>query len=699
LAGYGGSPDGRARLRRLLDLQVYRLVHWRRAAREINYRRFFDVDDLVALHMEDPEVFAQTHALVLDWHRRGWIDGFRIDHPDGLLDPAGYFDRLADTAFGGAERPPVYAEKILTHGERLRGEWRVAGTTGYDFLNQAEALFLSPEGFAAIEAEYHRVIRQRLEFAAVARQGKRLVLESGLSAGVRRLAQRLLKLAGPDRPLPGVTVTALARAIVDTIAALPVYRTYMDERSPRPGPEDRELLVRALDDARAHGRAASEALDLLAAALLGGEGPMGELALERFRLRFVQRFQQLSGPAAAKGVEDTAFYVYTPLLSRNEVGGGPEAPLARAVEEFHAANADRAARFPRAMLAATTHDTKRTADVRARLDILSEIPETWARRLDYWRRLNLPHKTVVNGRKVPEPNTVQHLCQAIVGLWPSTAPAPGELQTLQERLDGYLRKAVREAKARTSWTDPDETYEAAVSRDVAALLSPHESPRFLDDVEALVRDIARPGLWNAIARTILQLSAPGVPDIYQGDELWNLALVDPDNRRPVDFDARVRALEEVERGLEASPDDRRGFLAGLVERPESGLVKIHVIRAALEARRRFPAAFTSSAYHPLEAEGPVAGRLVAFGRGGGAEPGASLVTAVPRLVSAPAAGSGDHEPADWSDTILRLPRRWPREWSCVLSGERFVSDAGGALRAADLFRFLPGALLVSGAVI
>jgi (1->4)-alpha-D-glucan 1-alpha-D-glucosylmutase len=699
LVRYGGSDAGRARLRRLLDAQVYRLVHWRRAAREINYRRFFDVDDLVSLHMEDPEVFVQTHALVLEWQRRGWVDGFRIDHPDGLLDPAGYFARLADAAFGGAERPPVYAEKILASGERLRSEWRVAGTTGYDFLNEAESLFVSPEGFAEIERNYHRVIRQPLEFPALARHGKRLVLTSGLSVGVRRLAERLAKLAGPDRPRPGVGVGALGRAIVDTIAALRVYRTYIDERSPVPGPDDRALLVQALDEARARGRARSEALDLLAVALLGDEGPMRAPGLEGFRLRFVQRFQQLSGPAAAKGVEDTAFYAYTPLLSRNEVGGGPEAPLDRAAADFHAGNADRAERFPGTMLAVTTHDTKRTADVRARLDVLSEIPDTWARRLDHWRRLNLPHKTLVDGRRVPDPNTVQHLCQAIVGLWPLAPPGPGELDVLRERLDEYMRKAVREAKLRTTWTDPDEAYEKAVSRDVSALLSPQESPRFLDDMEQLVRDIVRPGLWNAVARTVLHLASPGVPDIYQGDELWNLALVDPDNRRPVDFDARARALDDVERGFAGAHDDRRRFLTGLADRPETGLVKLHVMRAALEARRRHPAAFRSRVYHPLAADGPAAGRLLAFGRGDGSGPGALLVAAVPRLVSARSPGGSEHDPADWTDTVLPLPAGWPREWTCVLTGERLATDASGRLRAAELFRSLPGALLLNGIAI
>ena len=351
---FGTGPHGPRRLARLLDAQVYRLVHWRRAAREINYRRFFDVNDLVALHMEDPEVFAQTHALVLDWRTRGWVDGFRIDHPDGLLDPRAYLERLASAAFPGMTCPPIFVEKILSHGEHLRTEWPVAGTTGYDFLNLAEALFIPAEGFSALEADYRRVIRQPLTFPDLVRQGKRLVLETALSAGVRRLAERLRRLgAGARKKLARPSVPALARAIAETIVALPVYRTYVDDRTPVPSGEDRRLLHDALREARARGRAPAPALDLLEEALLAQEGPMRAPEHEGARLRLVQRFQQLSGPAAAKGVEDTAFYTYAPLLSRNEVGGGSGRPARSSVGGV--SRGQRGARRPVAAIAARSH--------------------------------------------------------------------------------------------------------------------------------------------------------------------------------------------------------------------------------------------------------------------------------------------------------------------------------------------------------
>jgi (1->4)-alpha-D-glucan 1-alpha-D-glucosylmutase len=691
---FTSGGEGESRLRRLLDAQVYRLVHWRRAAREINYRRFFDVNDLVALHMEDPEVFTQTHALVLAWRRRGWVDGFRIDHPDGLLDPLGYFHRLAAAAFSEhPSSPPVYVEKILGHGESLRAEWPVAGTTGYDFLNQAEALFIDPGGYAAIEDEYRRIIRQPLEFPAIARQGKRLVLETGLSAGVRRLADRLLKLAGQAPSLPAVTRQELFRAIVETIVALPVYRTYVDGRAPVPGPEDLRLLEGAIADARTRGRSSAAALDVLQRALLARECPQDGPDLQRSRLRFVERFQQISGPATAKGIEDTAFYAYAPLLSRNEVGGGPEAPLARATADFHAANAHRATRWPGTLLAVTTHDTKRTADVRARLDVLSEIPGEWADRVQVWRKLNLPHKRTVRGRRLPDPATVNHIFQAMVGVWPLAPLGVGDLEALRERIDGYMVKAVREAKVRTTWTDPDESFEAALRADVEALLASDRSPRFLDDLERFVARIARAGLWNALGRTVLHLASPGVPDLYQGDELWSLALVDPDNRRPVNFERRRRMLEDVEQGTAGDSETRERYLTDLVANPGDGRLKLHVVRAALAARRDRPAAFRSRTYVPLEAAGRSAGRAIAFGRGEGSQ---RLVAVVPRFLAGHVLSGG--APTDlglWNGTGLPLPAGWPSRWTCVLSGRSLRAEPERGLRVAELFGILPVALLLA----
>jgi (1->4)-alpha-D-glucan 1-alpha-D-glucosylmutase len=692
-AAFTGAEGGR-RLRRLLEAQVYRLAHWRRAAREINYRRFFDVNDLVALHMEDPEVFDQTHALLLDWRRRGRVDGFRIDHPDGLLDPLGYFQRLAGAAFPESPASPsVYVEKILGFEEHLRADWPVAGTTGYDFLNQAEALFIEPAGDEALEADYRRAIRQPVDFPAMARQGKRLALETGLSAGVRRLADRLLKLAGPASHLPAVSRRDLQRAIVDTFVALPVYRTYVDARTPVPGSPDRELLEGALQDARTRGRSSSAALDLLEAALLARDGPMRGPELERFRIRFVERFQQISGPATAKGIEDTAFYAYTPLFSRNEVGGSPEAPLADAVARFHAGNQERAARWPGTLLTVTTHDTKRTADVRARLDVLSELPQEWAERLRVWRTLNLPLLQSVSGRRVPDPATVLHLLQAMVGIWPLAPLALGQLEALRDRIGEYMMKAVREAKLRTSWTDPDEAFEQALGEHISALFDPGRAPRFLDDLERFVGRIGRAGLWNALSRTVLHLACPGAPDLYQGDELWSFALVDPDNRRPVDFELRRQLMDEIEQKTAGDSGSRTRYLTQLAANPEDGRLKLYLIRAALAARRERPAVFGSRVYVPLEATGAGAERVIAFGRGEGTE---RMVAVVSRFLGGHVmSGGSPTDPVLWDSVALSLPTDWASRWRCALSGHPAGCDAEGKLRVRELFGILPVALLLS----
>jgi (1->4)-alpha-D-glucan 1-alpha-D-glucosylmutase len=693
---YAQDEGGSARLRRLLDAQVYRLVHWRRAAREINYRRFFDVTDLIALHMEDPEVFVQTHALPLEWQRRGWVDGFRIDHPDGLLDPLGYLERLARASSieQSTESTPIYVEKILSPGEQLRDSWPVSGTTGYDFLNQVEALFLDPEGAEAIEREYRRLTRRSLEFSAIAREGKRLVLESGLSAGVRRLADRLLKLAGPGRPLPAVRRQLLSLAIVETIVALQVYRTYIDERCPIPQGEDRRLLETALADARSRGRGPAEALDLLEAALLGDPGWSDLPEIGRFRLRFVQRFQQVSGPATAKGIEDTAFYSYAPLLSRNEVGGGPETPLWRAVEEFHRGNAHRAERWPGTMLAVTTHDTKRSADARARLDVLTELPEEWARRVELWRSMSYGYSPLVRGRRAPDANTWYHVFQAMLAVWPLYRLDVGDLEELRTRLAGYALKAAREAKVHTSWTEPDQAFEAALQAAVEAMLSPAQSPRFLDDLERLVRQVGRAGLWNSLARTVLQLTAPGVPDLYQGDELWNFSLVDPDNRRPVDFDRRMLLLEQVERGFDRDPEARRAFLTELVMQPEDGRLKLHTIQRLLGIRREWPNVFLRGSYLALSATGPAAESVVSFAREAGSR---RVVILVPRLIASRLTSESPTPGASlWDGTALALPPGWPPRWTCALSGEFIESSPAGGLPLADVFRILPAACLLAG---
>jgi (1->4)-alpha-D-glucan 1-alpha-D-glucosylmutase len=697
-ARFGGGAAGVASLGRLLDAQAYRLVYWRRAAREINYRRFFDVNDLVALHMEDPEVFAQTHALVLDWTLSGYVDGFRIDHPDGLLDPLGYVERLGAHAFGpsAGSRPPIFVEKILSPGERLRAEWPVAGSTGYDFLNQAETVFLDPDGVARVARDYRRLVRRHGSFETVALDAKRRVLETALSAGVRHLARRLHRLSGSGASPTAPSLRDLAVAIVDTVVCLPVYRTYVDERHPVPVGQDRALLEGALGGARSRGRATPAALDVLAAALLGADSAMRAPEFEGLRRRFVQRFQQVSGPATAKGIEDTAFYSWVPLLSRNEVGGDPAAPVATAGPDLHAANAHRADCWPGTMLSVTTHDTKRSADVRARLDVLTELAVEWEEHVYRWRRWNRPHRTTVRGHRLPDANTEWMLYQTLVGAWPTellpdggpAAVDPAALGAWRSRVSAYMLKAVREAKTHTSWTEPDEEFEAALAAFIGAVLDPDASPAFLQDVLAFVARIERPGYWNALGRTVLQLVSPGVPDVYQGDELWNFSLVDPDNRRPVDFARRQVALADVEAVADGSGGGAR--LSDLIRDARDGRVKLLVMRQLLQARRERPELFLEGDYVPLEARGPLAELVVAFARSRENE----AVIAIVSRHTATHAGLVDGAPlvgAPWAGTSLRLP--WAGEWREALTGARIETDAEGAVELSGVLTSLPVAVL------
>ena len=693
-AEFGAGSEGRMRLRRFLDQQPYRLVYWRRAAREINYRRFFDINELVSLHMENPDVFRAHHALVLEWRARGWVDGFRIDHPDGLLDPAGYFERLADAFdWSPAGRYPIWAEKILNHREALPERWPIAGTTGYDFLNDVEAALLDPEGAAQLDRHYQRIIRRPLDFAASARLGKRLILETSLAVAVRSAAERLQRIARGAGRSDGADLAPLMRAVAETLIYLPVYRTYMDARNPVPEGADLEVLRRTLAETRERGRATPEALAIVADALLGTDPRMRAGPHEQLRVRFIERLQQLSGPAAAKGVEDTALYRYVPLLSRNEVGGDPGVPLDDPVGALHDANRRRAERWPATMLAVTTHDTKRTADVRARLDVLSEVPDEWESHLYRWRKLARGYKRRVGDRRFPDTNTTWMFFQTLAGIWPVDAVAGGEavlppaevLHELRGRLTAYMEKAVREAKTFTSWTEPDAEYEGAVRGYVEAVLDPARSEAILRDVGRFALCVTRPGLWNALARTAVQLTAPGVPDIYQGDELWNFSLVDPDNRRPVDWERRRALLEGLDRDCEPGE---------LVAAPEDGRIKLHLHRTLLGLRSARPELFLGGSYEATSSTGAGARHVIAFIRRHGAEASLTVAPRLPRRLTGDPlrAPTGDV----WTDTALIVPEDLEGvEWCSQLDGRR-LRAVDGRLLVADVLAQLPVAVLVAG---
>jgi (1->4)-alpha-D-glucan 1-alpha-D-glucosylmutase len=690
LEAFAKGEDGERRMRRLLQKQHYNLVAWRRAARDINYRRFFDISDLAALHAEDEPVFEATHALVLEWARAGEIDGLRIDHVDGLRMPRGYLERLR-ARLGTC---PVLVEKILSHGERLRREWPIHGTTGYEFLNDLDAILLHPEGYARIEEAYLALDtgRHGRSFREIARLSKLQLLRGSLAADVQRLGRLATPVLRRDPQVAGLASLRLVEPIRQLIASLAVYRTYVDHRGFTE--EDR----RRIDDAAADARPrvpAPELVDALRRALLYDPGREQTPLQRREHLRFVTRFQQTSGAAMAKGVEDTAFYRFVPLVSRNEVGGEPDRPLHDATERLHQANFERAQCWPLNMLATSTHDTKRSGDVRARLAVLTEIASAWVSQVLRWRRMNAKHAIRVGGRKAPDSVTEYMFYQAVVGVWPldSGGPNPDELRALSERIALYMEKATREAKLRTSWTNPDPHFEEANARFIESLLGSDsaDSVAWRREVTALVQRIARPGLWNALSRILVHLTAPGSPDIYQGDELWNFALVDPDNRRPVDHELRIGMLDAIERELLPDGYLPETLLREMVAAPEDGRIKLYLTASLMRTRRANAALFSGSGYEPVEAQGSHAPHIFAFARTGSDGPAIAVAPRLPLTLT-----GGTVPPTGrsvWGNTALTIPASWPGRWTCAVGGQT-VTSADGTIALAEVLDRLPVALLV-----
>jgi (1->4)-alpha-D-glucan 1-alpha-D-glucosylmutase len=638
-------------LDRLLERQNYRLAWWRSASRDLGYRRFFDVTTLVGLRTEDEHVFAATHALILPWLEGGVIDGVRIDHIDGLRDPEGYLRRLR----WAGPRGWIVAEKILEPGEELRRSWPIAGTTGYDFLHRAQAVLLDPAGEQPLDALYVRFTGETAAWHELALEGKAEVLDNVLGSELGRLTALLLDVLERHRRHRDHTRHDLAAALRELLVAFPIYRTYV-RPTETDGPTSGAGHVSTEDETaiKAAVTAATQARPDIPADLFEAIGDLlllrlgGELEAE-----FVLRFQQLSGAVMAKGIEDTALYRYLRLVALNEVGADAGG-WAMASEAFHATNAAAAERWPTAMLATSTHDTKRSEDVRARLLVLAEIPDEWAAAVDRWSELLARHRTA--DPDLPDRNTEYLLYQTFVGAWPIDG----------ERLARYLTKAVREAKRHTTWTAPNAAYESAVLGFAAAALA---DEAFTTEVEAFVRRLMRPARINSLAMTLLKLAAPGVPDLYQGTELWDLSLVDPDNRRPVDFELRERLLREVGG---CSPEE---LAASLDDPNDPGLAKLAVVRAGLGLRARRPTTFESGGYRPILAHGEHAEHVIAFGRGD------DVVAVVPRLgVRLDAAGGS-------SDTTLEVPAG---AWTDVISGERLE---GGPVEVGSLLRRFPLALL------
>src|SRR5216110_567472 len=553
--GEPGNPRSFDALDQLLNAQSYRLAFWRVAAEEINYRRFFDVNDLAAIRVELPRVFDAIHRLVLELVNEGAVTGLRIDHPDGLYLPREYFEKLQQRCAKalGVGLPKdgraiyMLAEKILTGSETLRKDWLVHGTTGYDFANQMAQLLVDSSADTAITKTFHRFIGHSIPFSHVLYAKKLLVMKLALANDVDVLGNMLDRLSEQDRRYRDFTLEALSRAVRETIACFPVYRTYVEADQPV-SDEDEQIVERAIAAAKRRNPAMEESIfDFLRDVLLFRSPQNFDAAGRAAYTHFILKFQQTTAPVMAKGLEDTMFYIYNRLPALNEVGGEPQ-QFGLGVEVFHERNVDRQRDWPATLLATSTHDTKRSEDVRARMVAISEIPELWRRSLQRWGTANHRWKRMVNDLEAPDANEEYLFYQTLLGTWPMQAngdPEPAPTADYIERIQAYMAKALKEAKINTSWIQPNEQWDAAMSDFVARVLDSSPKNKFVPTFLPVAEEIARLGAINSLSQAAIKLTVPGVPDIYQGSEIWNFSLVDPDNRRPVDYGLRRRLLFEL----------------------------------------------------------------------------------------------------------------------------------------------------------
>jgi (1->4)-alpha-D-glucan 1-alpha-D-glucosylmutase len=826
LNGASQDPQSFDELDKLLDAQVYRLSHWKAAADEINYRRFFDINELAAVCTEDPRVFQESHHLAFDLLVSGDAAGLRIDHIDGLYDPMEYlqrlqwtylrflgkiiYDRLRETAAHGqpdsatqgqggiasqaaggtgeqTHEPPdwsqvetafldialarldcapaaaepdssphlpgerqeanvllptanapegqgtiatsaepssfplalgvapsgcpgvrviplyVVVEKILGPEEPLPQPWLTEGTTGYDFMTAINGLFVDGAGLRELVKLYDRFTDRHVSFEETAYQSKLLILRTAMSNDLQLLAHRLNLISERHRRSRDFTLNTLRTALRDILTCFPVYRTYIREGEVTD--RDRQVIHRATAQAKRRNPAIdAAAFDFIRDVLLLESPPALNESGRRERAMFVGRFQQVTSPVMAKGIEDTAFYRYVPLVSLNEVGGHPARGIAT-VEDFHNQNLARRAQWPRSLIATTTHDTKRSEDLRARINVLSEVPHLWRKAVNRWARLNRRHRRDVNGLPAPSRNDEYLFYQSLLGIWPLLDPDAETLAHLTERMQAYMEKATHEAKLQTSWISPDAEYDVAVREFVAAAMSARGKNRFLAEFRRFQKQIVEWGLYTAISQTLLKLTSPGVPDIYQGQELWDFSLVDPDNRRPVDFALRRELLDQLQKyNLEDAPS-LLALARRLAENPRDPLVKLFVTWRVLQCRRQHAALFQAGDYVPLNAEGSRAMHVCAFAREftlpSEARPQMAIVIA-PRLIAkltplpensvSPPPPLG---PAVWEDTRVALGPLASSPLKDLFTG-RPCTLQNSHILLADALSDFPVALLTNG---
>jgi (1->4)-alpha-D-glucan 1-alpha-D-glucosylmutase len=707
--GTVGEPQSFDLLDRLIEAQPYRLAFWRVAGEEINYRRFFDIDKLAAIRVELPEVFQATHQLIFRFLAEGKATGLRVDHPDGLWDPAAYFRQLQqsyttqripplhDTLANSNRTPtppwPLYviAEKILSKGESLPEDWAVYGTTGYDFLNQVNGIFVAHANREAVDKIYRDFIGKETNFRNLINSTKKMTMLISLASEINSLSHQLDRISERNRHYRDFTLNSLTFAIREVVACLSVYRTYNDASTGTVAERDQKYIKAAVEEAkRRNPRTARALFDFIQETLLLSNLQHFHVEDRRQVIDFVMELQQLTGPVMAKAVEDTAFYVYNRLTSLNEVGGDPE-QFGLPLESFHRQNVNRQRDWPHSIIATSTHDTKRSEDVRARINVLSEIPTEWDTALTRWSRLNADKKSAVDAELAPDRNDEYLFYQTLVGAYPVESCTSEEFADFRERIGAYMEKAIKEAKVHTSWVNPNEAYDHAVIKFVKDVLVADPENSFLSDFKQFHRRVAYPGMLSSLSQTLLKIASPGVPDFYQGTELWDHSLVDPDNRRPVDFSKRIKLLEELK---QREKENRPAFIQDLLSRWVDGKIKLYVTYKGLSFRRSQRSLFEGGNYLPIDVSDGVREHVCAFVRQKGK---AWTLVAVPRLITQllkperPPLGE-----ETWGSSGLVLPEDAPECWLNIFTAEELKvipSEGRRLLRLASTFQSFPLALL------
>lgn len=676
LAEYNGSPgdpESFNLLDRLLSDQLFRLSFWKVAAEEINYRRFFNINELITLKAEEDEVFDAVHTLVLKLLRQGSVTGLRIDHIDGFYAPLHYLRKLRE-----AGATYIIAEKILGYDEELPASWPVDGTTGYDFLNHVNAVFCDSSNEARFTRAYTNFIRSKPSYKDLVYEKKKLITELDMRSDAANIA-RLLKITlSKDRYGSDITLSGLRRAITEVMASFPVYRTYIS--SGAVDEADSRCIRDAVEEALRRNPALVNEIRFMEKVLTLDYRDYFTEEEKREWLHFVMRFQQFTGPLMAKGFEDTLLYVYNRLLSLNEVGGDP-GRFGMAIQGFHTFNKKRSARSPFTLNATSTHDTKRGEDSRARINVLSEMPEEWERNLRKWYIINRSKKM---DPIAPDRNDEYFLYQTLIGAFPHD---PSDYASFVDRIKAYIIKAVREAKIHTAWLKPDTAYEEGFISFIDAILKDSEENRFLPEFIPFQRKAAWYGVFNSLSQALLKIASPGVPDFYQGTELWDLTLVDPDNRRPVDHAKRAALLDHIIEREKAGP---ASLARELLEDLTDGKVKLFLIYRALKARNAQAHIFTEGGYNVLHVRGAHRTSVISFARG---DNDGQAIAIAPRFLSYIVKEGQLPIGEVWGDTEVVLPENFPMSWVDAVTGEQHYLN--GSIPLKDALWHFPAALLLS----